>query len=47
MSEWPLIRTIIGREYRAWRKPFLISSIVILAVVGTAIGIAAVAARNP
>lgn len=37
MTDWPLVRVVIGREYRAWRKPFLISSAIILLL--TAVGL--------
>ncbi len=46
MSEWALIKTIIGREYRAWKKPFLISSAVILLVIGVGLVVAAVVQSN-
>ena len=46
MSEWPLLKAIIGREYRAWKKPFLISTLIILVVVGAGIGVASVVASN-
>ncbi|MDJ0960161.1 MAG: ABC transporter permease [Acidimicrobiia bacterium] len=44
MKDWTLLRVIIGREYRAWKKPFLISSAIIFVVVAAALTIASVAA---
>ncbi len=46
MRHWSLLRVIIGREYRAWRKPFLISSAIILVAVVAALTIATVAAND-
>lgn len=46
MRDPGLIRIIIGREYRAWRKPFLISSAIILVVVAAALTIATVIANR-
>ena len=46
MSEWALLRTIVGREYRAWKKPFLVSSAVILVVIAAGLGIAAFVGSN-
>ena len=46
MSSWTLTRVIIRREYRAWRKPFLISSAVILTVVAAGLALASAAADN-
>jgi ABC-2 type transport system permease protein len=42
--DWALIRVVVGREYRAWRKPFLISSAIIFVVVAAALTIASVVA---
>lgn len=44
MSDWTLIRVVIGREYRAWKKPFLISSAIIFVVVAAALTIASIVA---
>lgn len=46
MSDWPILRTVIGREYKAWKKPFLISSAIILALVGAGLTIANVVGRT-
>ncbi len=46
MSEWALVKTIIGREYRAWKKPFLVSSAILLIVVCGGLLVAALVQSN-
>ena len=40
MRDWNTIRLIIGREMRAWRKPFVISTAVLLILVGAGLTVA-------
>lgn len=46
MTDLPLIRVVVGREYRAWRKPFLISSAIILLLTAAGLTIAYLVNRN-
>lgn len=46
MTEWSVLRLLVGREYRAWRKPFLVSTAIMAILVGTALTIAYVVTQN-